>query len=68
MLIGLPDLHSDAIGATVQGVYYTREEYEALRARTSHEHEMLADLMKNALERGFDVPRLIVAEIRKRSK
>ena len=32
-LTGLPDLHPDAVGATVHGVYYTRAEYEALRQR-----------------------------------
>lgn len=33
-LTDLPDLPPDAVGATVQGVYYTRAEYEALRARS----------------------------------
>jgi hypothetical protein len=32
-LTGLPDLPPDAIGATINGVHYTRAEYEALRAQ-----------------------------------
>jgi hypothetical protein len=33
-LTHLPDLHPDAIGATINGVHYTRAEYEAIQKRS----------------------------------